>query len=824
MKFSESWLREWVNPAISSDELAHQITMAGLEVDGVEPVSGDFSGVLVGEVVECSQHPDADKLQVTKVYLGSNFSSDGSEKGETVDIVCGAKNCRLGLKVAVAIVGAVLPGDFKIKEAKLRGVVSNGMLCSESEIGLTDSSDGASAGIMELPQDAPVGTCLREYLDLNDVTIDVDLTANRGDCLGLKGLAREVGVLNSLSVTEPKITAVVPSIDTKVSITITAEQACPRYLGRVIKGINLNAQTPLWMVEKLRRCGTRTIDPVVDVTNYILLELGHPMHAFDLAKIEGDIDVRFAYKGEKLVLLDENEVTLQDKTLVIADTGIDGIENSGKALAMAGIFGGLASGVTESTHDIFLESAFFAPLAILGKARQYGLHTDASHRYERGIDPMLQRDAMERATQLLLEIVGGEAGPIVEAKSDANIPVVKEIVLRREKLDGRIGHYINDETVTEILTRLEFNVTTKLGHENISAIKEWQVVVPAYRFDIKIEVDLIEEVARIYGYNNIPNVSPKSMLSMCEQKEAKLPINKLRQALVHRDYQEAITYSFVDPKVQSLIHPNQAVMTLPHPISSEMSVMRLSLWTGLLQSVVYNQNRQQGRVRLFEVGLRFVPDESVENGVRQENMLAGVIGGQRFDEHWDMDKAASDFYDIKGDVEALIALTANKEAFEFSSVEIEALHPGQTAKITCNGDLVGYVGTLHPELERKIGLNSRTLVFELLLSKITTLKIPVASDISRFPANRRDIAIVVKEEVDAKKVLQLVEKVGGKYLIDLNLFDVYQGEGIEKGFKSLAIALILQDTSSTLEEKDISDVIHRVVETLKTELDASLRD
>ena len=812
MKFSESWLREWVNPALSSDELAHQITMAGLEVDGVESVAGEFSGVIVGEVVECGPHPDADKLQVTKISLG-DYSSDKVAKGELVDIVCGAKNCRLGLKVAVATVGAVLPGDFKIKKAKLRGVVSNGMLCSESEIGLADSSDG----ILELPQDAPIGNCVREYLDLNDVTIDVDLTANRGDCLGMKGLAREVGVLNALAVKEPEIKTMAATIDDVREITIEAGIACPRYLGRVIKNINANATTPLWMVEKLRRCGTRSIDPVVDVTNYVLLELGHPMHAFDLTKIEGGINVRFAKKDETLVLLDENEVKLKEDTLVIADSPANG---EGKALAIAGIFGGLHSGVTAQSTDIFLESAFFAPLAILGKARQYGLHTDASHRYERGIDPELQREAMERATELLLDIVGGEAGPVVEAKSDSDIPQSKQVMLRREKLDGRIGHYINDETVTGILTRLGFTVS----ESGVEQSKQWQVVVPAYRFDIKIEVDLIEEVARIYGYNNIPNVSPKATLAMCEQKEAQLNVSKLRQTLVYRDYQEAITYSFVDPKVQSLIHPNKDVMTLPHPISSEMSVMRLSLWTGLLQSVVYNQNRQQQRIRLFEVGLRFVPDEQAENGVRQENMISGVISGSRVDEHWDMEKAATDFYDMKGDVEALLSLTADSQSFEFSTAEIDALHPGQTAEITRNGELVGYVGALHPELQRKLGLNGRTLVFELLLSQVLTLKIPEAVAVSRFPANRRDIAVVVNEEVDAKKVLQLIEKVGGNYLIDLNLFDVYQGQGIDDGFKSLAIALVLQDTSKTLEEKDITDVIDRVVATLKTELNASLRD
>ncbi len=799
MKFSESWLREWVNPANSSEELAHQITMAGLEVDGVDPVAGEFSGVVVGEVVECGQHPDADKLQVTKINVGS-----ASEDGELLDIVCGAANCRLGLKVAVAMVGAVLPGNFKIKKAKLRGQPSFGMLCSESELGLAESADG----IIELPLDAPIGTDIREYLDLNDVTIDVDLTANRGDCLGLKGLAREVGVLNSLEVNEPAITAVAPSIDETRDITLSSPEACPRYLGRVIKNINVKAQTPLWMVEKLRRCGVRSIDPVVDVTNYVLLEQGHPMHAFDLSAIDGNINVRFANKEEKLVLLDENEVTLSEETLVIADDN--------KALAMAGIFGGLHSGVTQSSTDIFLESAFFAPLAILGKARQYGLHTDASHRYERGVDPQLQRDAMERATQLLLDIVGGEAGPVVEAVSEEHIPATKEVTLRRNKLDGRIGYHIEDAKVTEILERLGFDVQ----FEN----DVWTAQIPAYRFDISIEEDLTEEVARVFGYNNIPNVSPTATLTMREQKEANLPLKRLKQTLVARGYQEAITYSFVDPKVQQILHPEQEVMVLPHPISSEMSVMRVSLFTGLLQSAVYNQNRQQSRVRLFETGLRFIPDNSAENGVRQQAMFAGVITGGRHAEHWDLEKATVDFFDMKADVEALLQRTAAASEYRFEQATHSAMHPGQTAAIYRGETLVGYLGTLHPEIERKLGLNGRTVLFELTLAEISALEIPTASDISRFPANRRDIAVIVEESVETKKVLQLIENVGGNYLVDLNLFDVYRGNGIENGYKSLAIALTLQDNDKTLEEKDISDVVNRVVESLKDELNASLRD
>ncbi|TRX56979.1 phenylalanine--tRNA ligase subunit beta [Thalassomonas sp. M1454] len=794
MKFSESWLREWVNPAISSDELAHQITMAGLEVDGVDPVAGEFTNIVVGEVIECGQHPDADKLQVTKVNVGD----------EIVDIVCGAKNCRTGLKVAVAKVGAVLPGNFKIKKAKLRGVPSHGMLCSESEMGLAESADG----IIELPLDAPIGTCIREYLKLDDVTIDVDLTANRGDCLGIKGLAREVGVLNNIAVNEVEITETSASIDDALAINIAAGEACPRYLGRVIKNIDATATTPLWMVEKLRRCGVRAIDPVVDVTNYVLLELGHPMHAFDLAKIDGGINVRFANENEELTLLDGAEVKLKSDTLVIADDN--------KPLAIAGIFGGLDSGVTGETKDILLESAFFAPLAILGKARQYGLHTDASHRYERGVDPQLQMTAMHRATQLLLEIVGGEAGPVVIAESAENIPASRVVTLRRSKLDSRIGIHIETAQVTEILTRLGMQVEF---NDDV-----WTAVVPAYRFDISIEEDLTEEVARVYGYNNIPNVSPTAKLTMRSHKEAKLNIAKFRNALVNRGYQEAITYSFVDPKVQSLLHPEQEVLVLPHPISSEMSVMRVSLWTGLIQAVVNNQNRQQNRVRLFESGLRFLPDADAENGVSQQAMFGGVITGLRNGEHWQIEKQAVDFFDAKGDVETLLALTANSDAYEFRPADIPALHPGQTAAIYRGETLVGYVGAIHPELERKLGLNGKTFVFELLQSEILEQKIPVAGNISKFQATRRDIAVVVKDQINAKKVLQLIEKVGTNHLVGLELFDVYQGKGIEPGFKSLAIALTLQDNERTLEEKDISDVMNTVIDALKNELDASLRD
>jgi phenylalanyl-tRNA synthetase beta chain len=670
MKFSEKWLREWVNPSVSTDKLSEQLSMAGLEVDGVEPVAGEFSGVVVGEVVECGQHPDADKLQVTRINVGDDA---------LLDIVCGAPNCRQGIKVAVAKVGAVLPGNFKIKKAKLRGQPSFGMLCSFSELGITDDHDG----ILELPLDAPIGEDIREYLQLDDVTIEVDLTPNRADCLGIKGLAREVGVLNKTSVIEPPVPAVTPSITDSRNIELLAPEACPRYLGRVIKNINLAVPTPLWMVEKLRRCGIRSIDPVVDITNFVLLELGHPMHAFDNDKIEGDVVIRFAKQDEKLTLLDGNEVTLQDNTLVIADTN--------KALAMAGIFGGLDSGMASESQDIFLESAFFAPDAIMGKARQYGLHTDASHRYERGVDPQLQKIAMERATQLLLDIVGGDAGPVIEAIDNACVPNNRSVTLRHSRLTKVLGIEIDAVTVTDIFKRLGFNVSFE-G-------QVWQISVPPYRFDISIEEDLIEEVARVYGYNQIPDIAPVASLKMSQHQEQKVQLNQLKNILVESDYQEAITYSFVDPKIQTLLYPEMEGLQLPHPISSEMSTMRVSLWTGLLQSVSYNQKRQQSRVRLFESGLRFIPDNSEKTGVKQELVISGVVCGLVADENWDNATRSIDFFDVKADVENILNC-AGVEDYRFQSANHSALHPGQCAQIFMGDTLLGTIGAIHPQFEK----------------------------------------------------------------------------------------------------------------------------
>lgn len=794
MKFSEKWLREWVNPALNTEELCEQISMAGLEVDGVEPAAADFSGVLIGEVVECGQHPDADKLRVTKINVGAD---------ELLDIVCGAPNCRLGLKVAVACVGAVLPGDFKIKKAKLRGQPSHGMLCSFSELGISDDHDG----IIELPVDAPIGQDIREYLQLDDNIIEIDLTPNRADCLGIRGVAREVGVLNQLSVSEPTVPEIIASTDIQKPVHLDAPEACPKYLSRVISGVDLSKASPLWLQEKLRRSGIRSIDPVVDVTNYVLIELGHPMHAFDASSIQGDIHVRFAKENESLVLLDESEVKVNSDTLVIADEQ--------KALALAGIFGGLHSGVTAQSTDIVLECAFFAPDAILGKARQYGLHTDASHRYERGVDPALQDQAMARATQLLLDIVGGEAGPVFVAEAAEFVPQAKRVSLRAERLTRVVGIEFENAQVTEILERLGMAVSFE---NNV-----WQATVPAYRFDIEIEEDLIEEVARVYGYNNIPNVAPTGQLAMLPRQESQLGVNSFKSVLLQQGYDEAITYSFVDPKKQSVLFADQASLTLPHPISADMSVMRVSLITGLLDALAYNQKRQQARVRLFETGLKFTLDANSENGVAQTPMLAGAVIGKVTDENWQGSENI-DFFSVKGDVERLLSLTGRAAEFNFVPTQQAHLHPGQGADIVYCDEVVGFVGALHPQFEKIFGLKSRAFVFEITLSAISQRALPKAQPVSKFPTNKRDVAIVVQNDISFATIQKSVEKVGVNQLVDLTLFDIYQGEGIAEGYKSMAMTLTFSDASKTMEEAEIQAGFEAIIAGLQSDLGATLRE
>ncbi len=789
MKLSESWLREWVSPDIGTDALAQQITMAGLEVDAVEKAAPDFSGVVVAQVKSTRPHPDADKLTLCEVDAGDGI----------YQVVCGAKNVRAELKVPFAKIGAVLPGDFKIKPAKLRGQDSQGMLCGASEIGLEDAIDG----LLELPADAPVGVNIRDYLGLDDAIIEVDLTPNRADCLSVRGIAREVGVLNRMSVNEPQITPVPVTSGKQFPVVVTAAAQCPVYCGRVIEGVDPKAQTPAWMAERLQRAGVRTIDPIVDVTNYVLQELGQPLHAFDLSKLAGGIQVRMAAAGESLMLLDGQSVTLRDDTLVIADQD--------KALAMAGVMGGADTAVSDTTVDIFLESAFFAPLAVAGKARSYGLHTDSSHRFERGVDPALQALALERATALITEIAGGKAGDITSVVNADALEQQAKVVLRKARVTSLLGLDMADSEIEEILTRL--------GMQPVATAAGWQVTSPSWRFDIEREEDLIEELARIYGYARLPTRLPL-VTARPQVSEKRLSVRRLADALQSRGYMEVITYSFVDPAIQALVDPTLAPLPLANPISSELGVMRTSLWSGLLACARYNLNRQADRLRLFETGLRFVPEQG---DLLQEPVLAGLVYGAAQPANWSEKGRAVDFYDLKGDLQALLGLSGRAN-WQFESAEHSTLHPGQCASVKIDGRLAGYFGKLHPGIAAKLDLPENVFLFELLNDVIMQANVPKFGEISDQPAVRRDLAFVLNSEVAAGDVIAAVRRGCDASLRDVRIFDVYQGDRVAAGTKSLALGLTFQERSRTLREAEITSQIEAVVSLLKQEFNAHLRD
>lgn len=789
MKFSENWLRTLVNPDISTQVMIDQLTMAGLEVDGTTPAAGKFTDVVVAKIVSIEKHPDADKLNVCQV-------TDGQQ---TLQIVCGASNARKGLVTPLAKIGAVLPGDFKIKKSKLRGVESNGMLCSEKELGLADSAEG----IMELAADAPIGELITKYMQLDDTIVEIDLTPNRGDCLSITGIARELATLNHCDVTHVVCETQNSQISDEFSVEITAEQACTHYAGRIIKGINPKAQTPLWIVERLRRSGLRGIDPVVDITNYVMLELGQPMHAFDLNTLDGGIVVKFANKGEEITLLDGKVVELDETSLLISDHK--------RALALAGIMGGENSGISDQTVDIFLESAFFDPTVVAGKARSYKLHTDSSHRFERGVDPLLQNKAIERATELIISVCGGQAGPVTDVKTKYHQEQRNEIQLRSDRINRVLGITLSDEEVKEILVRLGMKVEAN-G-------QGWLVQAPSFRFDIDIEADLLEELVRIYGYNNIPRTQTSFHGGMQAQTETRSPLIKLKQALVNRGYYEAVTYSFVDPEWQKILDPEVETITLENPISSEMSVMRTTLWPGLVQALRYNINRQHSRVRLFETGLCFSPKG---DDIEQVDRISGVICGAINDLQWSEEERDVDFFDLKSDVEFLLGLTGKTAVFV--SAGHPALHPGQSAKIILDGNEIGWIGALHPQVTKALDVDKTVFVFELTLNDVLDTKIPVFKSLSKFPEVRRDLAIVVDENVSIQAIEDCVRKASSQLLERFQLFDVYTGKGVEKGLKSVAFGLILQEFSRTLTDADVDNEIEDIVAALKSKFTATLRE
>ncbi|MEQ1635425.1 MAG: phenylalanine--tRNA ligase subunit beta [Methylococcales bacterium] len=791
MQISEAWLRTYVNPPLSTQELVAQLTMAGLEVDAVTPAAADFSGVVVGEVLSMQQHPDADRLRVCQVNVGDN---------EPLQIVCGASNVRVGLKIPAALVGAVLPGDFKIKKSKLRGEDSFGMLCSEKELGLASSAEG----LMELAADAPIGTDIRDYLALNDNIIEVDLTPNRADCLSVEGIAREVAVLNQLNFATPALVTINEQHQDTLTVSVTDKTACPRYLGRLIKGINPRATTPIWLKERLRRAGIRSLGPVIDVTNYVLIELGQPLHAFDAAKLHGNISVRWAKMGEKLTLLNDQTITLDTESLCIAD------EN--QILALAGVMGGSASAVSEQTQDIFLECAFFTPLSIAGKARKFGLHTDSSHRFERGVDPFLQERAIQRATQLIVEIAGGNVGAISAVTDPSTLPDRSAVKLRRQQITKILGITPADSEVIAIFQRL--------GMQVFSDAEGWQITPPGCRFDIAIEADLLEELARIIGYNNLPMRSLLMHSSLGYAPEAKLTLDRVKDLLVVRGYQEAITYSFVDEDIQKLIDPEQIFVRLQNPISSELSIMRTTLWCGLLRAALYNTNRQQSRVRLFETGLRFIKPHGE---LLQQKSVAGLALGSVTTEQWGEATRKVDFYDVKADIAALFDLTAC--GVKYQPGQHSALHPGQTAQILSSTDeAIGWVGMLHPTLEKQLGFDSPVFLFELDQDILLNRKIPVFTTLSKFPSVRRDMALIVDDAVTANSLVACINNCAEPTLQEVCVFDIYRGKGVAKGNKSVALSLILQNSSQTLTESEIDVIFNRLLETLNVKLSARLRD
>ncbi len=791
MKISENWLQEWINPTLSRAAICERMTMAGLEVESITPVAEPFANVVIGKIITLKKHPEADRLTVCEVDIGA---------AKLLTIVCGAKNVAVGLKVPAALESALLPNNLNITVSQIRGVTSQGMLCSARELGLAEESEG----LLVLPADAPLGVEVWDYLKLADHIIDVSITPNRGDCLSVMGLAKEISALTKTPLTSPMLSITKPSIADNLTVSISAPEACSHYVGRMIRHIRTDALTPIWLQERLRRSGVRSISPVVDVGNYVMLELGQPMHAFDANKISGNVQVRWAKPTEQLALLDGQTVELTADTLVIADDK--------QTLAIAGVMGGIDSAVTFETQDVFLESAYFTPLTVARSSRHYNLNSESSYRFERGIDPALQAIAIERATQLLLDIVGGQPGPLVEITAEAYLPISATILLRSARIEKILGMQISPSDITEILTRLHF--------ECVAVEQGWQVKVPSARTDILLEVDLIEEIMRLYGSDRVPLRETFSALKMVPNIKNQLPLHTFRNNLAALGYQEVVTYSFVDSQLQHLLNPEYVPKALVNPMTADMAVMRTNLWPGLIKTLIYNVNRQQHSVRLFETGLRFVPHAGV---YAQERVLSGLLSGMAFPEQWGIANRAVDFFDLKGHLQALLQPTYQALEFTFQPATHPALHPGQTAEIYHQGRLVGVMGALHPAVMQSLDLSSKIYIFEIQLAELEITRLPQYKEVSKFPEIRRDIAIIVEQTVPAQKIQAAIVAVAGELLKNISLFDVYQGQNVGENRKSLALSLTLQHSSRTLIDEEVAQVIDRVIVALKEKFAAELR-
>ncbi len=792
MKIAESWLREWIDPDLDTEALGHRLTMLGHEVDGIERVGEGIAGVVIAEVVEVDRHPDADRLSLCKV-------SDGS--GELIDVVCGAPNVVQGMKTPFAKPGVTLPNGMKLRKAKIRGVVSNGMLCSAIELGLGEESDG----IIALPTEAEVGTPLIDFLGLPDAVFDLDLTPNRGDCFSVLGIARDIAALTGAALKDASVAAAEPAVTDTQVVELVLPEGCPRFAGRVIRGIDPLATSPAWMIERLRRAGLRGISPVVDITNFVMLELGQPLHAYDQSLLQGSIRPRLAKSGEKVTLLDEKEIELNEDTLIISD-------DSGP-IGLAGIMGGLSTAVTEKTTDVFFEAAFWPQDFMAGRARSYGMHTDASLRFERGVDPAGQARAVERATQLLLEIAGGNAGPLTDEVAEEFLPAHTKVHLRKDRLTLLLGVAIDDAEITGILTRLSMHVQC--------VDDGWEVTAPSHRFDIAIEADLIEEVARIHGYDSIPESTAFSQAALAAVTESKVDLERAAATLIARDYQEIVTYSFIDGDANEAFTGSRSELVLSNPISSEMAVMRASLWPGMVAVAAANSARQQDRVRLFEASKSFHGGLSEHTEVVR---IAGLVSGFRNPEQWGSQAEGVDFFDIKADVEALLSLAASEAEIDFATSKHPALQPGQAAEITRNGEVIGVVGKLHPKLAKTFDLKRPTFLFELDAEKTLAASAPSVSPISKFPSIRRDVAVIVDDAVSADELVRAVAASCPELIQDVRIFDIYKGAGIEAGRKSVAIGLILQETSRTLTDDDADASMAAAVKKLEDQFAAVLRD
>ena len=793
MRISVNWLNDWLGRPAQARDLAQRLTMAGLEVEAIEPAAPSLAGIVVGEIVERDKHPDADSLSVCKVNAGG---------GELLQIVCGAANARAGLKVPLATIGTTMPGGMEIRKARLRGVESCGMLCSARELGLAEDA----SGLMELPADLTAGQSITDALGLDDTLIEINLTPNRGDCMGVLGVAREAAVLTDASLRGPELRPVPAQSADRFPVELVPGAGCGRFAARVIRGVRPDAQAPLWMRERLRRAGLRPISAVVDVTNYVMLELGQPMHAYDLRELDGGIVVRRARAGEALRLLDGREITLDETVLVIADRS--------KPLGLAGVMGGDHSGIGADTTDVLLEVAFFQPAAIAGRGRRYGLVTDASQRFERGVDPTLQERAIERATELLLACAGGTAGPTELTELIDELPRRAAVSFRPSRARRVIGAEIDDAAIERILRELGMQVVEHGG-------AAWRVTAPPWRFDVAIEEDLIEEVARIHGFDRIPETDPATPLAIPAIPETRVMPETVADLMAQRGYFEAITYSFVDPDLQALVAPGEPALRLANPISADLAEMRVSLWPGLVRALGENQRRQQPRVRLFELGRKFRLDG---DALSEVPVVAGIAAGAALAEQWGAPAADVDFFDVRADLEALIRATGAAGEFSFVPDQHPALHPGQTARILRDDRPVGWIGRLHPELGRRLELTYSGIVFEIETESGLEATVPRFAEISRFPAVRRDIAVIVGEAVPVQALLDTVRRAAGALLTGLVVFDIYRGKGIAEGFKSVAIGLNLQDISRTLTDEDTDAVVAQVVHGLEREYSATIRD